>query len=225
MLGMVTFLPLYLQIARGVAPTRSGLMLLSLTLGVFTSSIISGRFVSATGRYRRLPVLGFGLMTLALGLISTLDVSTPFWAFMTFIAVFGLGMGTTMPVLTTAVQNATPPAQIGTATAGGLMFRQIGGSLAVALYGVIFATRMAAGTGSLPPEAAAVLGDSGSIEITPAALAALPETLRLAIGEAVVVAMHPIFYVAGTLAVLGFLIAVLLEELPLSNRLVHTERG
>lgn len=229
MLGMVTFLPLYLQIARAVTPTQSGLMLLPLSLGVFTASILSGRFVSATGRYRRLPVAGFTIMTLALGLISTLGVSTPLWQFMGFIAVFGLGMGTTMPVLTTAVQNATPAAQIGAATAGGLMFRQIGGSLAVALYGVIFASRLganlAANSATLPPEAADAIGPGGGLDVGPATLAALPDSARTAIGEVVVLAMHPIFYIAASLGVVGVLIALWLEELPLSDRLSHPERG
>lgn len=223
MLGSVTFLPIYLQIARGVSPTVSGLMLLPMTMAILAASIIAGRYMGATGRYRRLPMIGLGLMALGMVLTSTIHATTPVALFSAFIAVFGLGMGFTMPVITTSVQNAAPREQLGTATAGGLMFRQIGGSLAVALFGVMFANGMVSNASGLPPEAAVALGSGGGLEIGPAMLAGLPEAVRAQISEVVVAAMHPIFLSAAVLAVLGFFLATMLEEIPLATRMVKPQ--
>ncbi|OIP87532.1 MAG: MFS transporter [Rhodobacterales bacterium CG2_30_65_12] len=225
MLGSVTFLPIYLQIARGVSPTVSGLMLLPMTMGILAGSIIAGRYMGKTGRYRKLPIFGLAVMTVGMGLMSTLEATTSVAVFSGFIALFGFGMGFTMPVITTAVQNAAPRAQLGTATAGGLMFRQIGGSLAVALFGVMFANGMIDETGALTVAAAKAMGSGGGLEISPAALAALPEAVRAEIGAVVVTAMHPIFLIAAVLSVLGFVVAIFLEEIPLANRLLPPGEG
>ena len=115
---------------------------------------------------------------------------TPAWsAFGLSIAVLGMGLGCIFPVVTTAVQNAVPRAQLGTATAAGVMFRQIGGSLAVAVFGAMFAGRMADVLG----DKAAELGG----EIGPQIMATLPPALQETVASAIVTAIHPIFWVIG----------------------------
>ncbi|MDH3264178.1 MAG: MFS transporter [Paracoccaceae bacterium] len=214
MFGAITFLPLYLQISRGATPTMSGLMLVPMTLGIVAAANLSGRYMGRTGRYRVLPMLGTGFIAAGTLLLTRLDTGTPTAVFGASIAVLGLGLGCIFPVVTTAVQNAVPREQLGTATAAGVMFRQIGGSLAVAVFGALFSARLGAALG----DKAAALG-GGSLEIAPAAMASLPPDLRSVVASGIVVAMHPIYWIVAGLATIGFLFALVLEEVPLRNRM------
>ena len=117
-------------------------------------------------------------------------------------------------MVTTAVQNAVPRQQLGTATAAGVMFRQIGGSLGVAVFGALFsagiATAMARAGLDLPAE----------FEIGPDSVAQLAPAVQAVIGTAVASALHPIFWIVSALGAMGFVMALRLEEIPLANRMV-----
>ncbi|HHS94846.1 MAG TPA: DHA2 family efflux MFS transporter permease subunit [Rhodobacterales bacterium] len=215
MFGAVTFLPVYLQIARGISPTVSGLMLIPMTAGILTASISAGRYMGRTGRYRVLPMLGMGGVILGMALLSTLTPETSPLTFGLFIAVVGTGMGFVFPVVTTSVQNAVRREHLGTATAAGLMFRQIGGSLGVAAFGALFAARMT----SAMPEGGGAMG-GGGFQISPEKLASLPEPVRHMIAEAVTSAIHPVFLIATGLGGVGLVFAFFLEEILLQNRMV-----
>lgn len=214
MFGSVTFLPVYLQIAKGVSPTTSGLLLIPLTAGILTASLTAGQVMGRTGRYKWLPVIGLPLVVLGMVLLSTISPETSTTAFGGMIGLVGLGMGCVFPVMTTAVQNAVPFEHLGTATASGVMFRQIGGSLAVALFGTIFAARLAGSLAGIP--GADSLG--GGLEIGPQTLAELPAATREILAVAVSSAVHPIFWIGAALAAAGVLLATRLEDLPLRDR-------
>ncbi|MCB1339696.1 MAG: MFS transporter [Pseudooceanicola sp.] len=201
MFGTITFLPVYLQIARGVTPTVSGLMLVPMTLGILTASTLCGRYMRRTGRYGRLPKLGTATLMVGMLLLTQLQADSPALYIYVSIALVGLGMGCIFPVVTTSVQSAVPREQLGTATASGIMFRQIGGALAVAFFGAVFAARLGLDmtTGPLSPET----------------VATMPEAARLAIGGQVSHALHPIFWIAAALALTGLAFSFALREIPL----------
>jgi hypothetical protein len=136
------------------------------------------------------------------------EISSAYF-FSSALFVFGLGLGMIFPVLTTVVQNAVPREMLGTATASGVMFRQIGGSISVAIFGAVFAARMAAN---------AAIPESDSL--SPSALSSLPDGMRAAISTAVVDALHPIYWAIFVMALLGLALAVILKEIPLTNRVV-----
>jgi EmrB/QacA subfamily drug resistance transporter len=141
MFGALVILPLYLQIVRDASPTRSGLLLLPLTGGIMLGSVVSGQLISHTGRYKIFPVVGSLLMIAGLLLLHTVGVATPFWRTGMFMAVVGLGLGNIMQPITLAVQNAMPPQDIGVATSSATFFRQMGGTLGVAVFlSVLFST-------------------------------------------------------------------------------------
>ena len=214
MFGSITFLPVYLQLARGATPTQSGLMLLPMTFGILTTSALSGRYMSKTGRYKLMPIIGMSLVTLGSLSLTRLQPGTDFWLFAAMIATVGLGLGCIFSVITTSVQNAVPHRQLGAATAAGLMFRQIGASLAIALFGAIFTTRMSAsgaGTGGAMGE---------GMRLSPADLAALPAFVQERIGTAITDALHPIFWISAGFAVIGLSFAFFLKEIPLAS---HTK--
>lgn len=215
MFGAVTFLPVYLQIAKGASPTMSGLMLIPMTAGILVSSTFAGQYMGRTGRYRILPFLGMGALMTGMALLSTVGATTGTVFFAICLAFVGLGMGNIFPVVTTAVQAAVPRPQLGTATAAGLMFRQIGGSVAVAAFGAIFTARMVANAPAGLPGFDAGEG----FAMSPARLGALAPEVRSQIADLVVLALNPVFLVAAGLALLGFLVAFALEEIRLHNRM------
>src|SRR3546814_9717210 len=75
MFGSVTYMPIYLQVVKGVSPSTAGLQLTPMMGGVLVTSIVSGQIISRVGRYRVFPIVGTAVMTIGLGLLATLDRS------------------------------------------------------------------------------------------------------------------------------------------------------
>jgi EmrB/QacA subfamily drug resistance transporter len=212
MFGAVTFVPLYLQIAKGSTPTVSGLQMIPLTAGIIFSTGFAGRYMGRTGRYKLLPILGQGIMIVGMLLLTLLDRTTADWQLYASLVVLGIGMGLIFPVITTAVQSAVPREQMGTATAAGILLRQMGGSLGIAFFGAVFGARLATGLANIP-EALAAMG--GGSQLGPQTLAKLTPDQQVAVGEALVHAIGPIYVMAAVLAGVGFVAAFLMKELPL----------
>ncbi|MDT0212306.1 MDR family MFS transporter [Rothia sp. ARF10] len=134
MFGGLASLPLYLQIVKGASPTEAGLLLVPMTLGIMSGSIISGQVISRTGRYRWFPIVGVGLLMVSLFVFHYVEFDTPLWQTMVVMVFFGLGLGFNFQPLTLAVQNAVPPQQIGVATSTATFTRQIGGTIGTAVF-------------------------------------------------------------------------------------------
>ncbi|AZP21342.1 MFS transporter [Streptomyces aquilus] len=210
--GAASYLPTFLQMVDGASATESGLLMLPMMGGIVGASIIAGQLISHTGRYKLWPVLGGALSVLGMWLLSRLEVDTPRLHYSLWMAVLGAGIGMVMPVLILAVQNSVRPADLGTATSANNYFRQIGGSVGAAIFGTLFADRLADALAKrLPPTAG--LPDAESI--TPQLVHALPPRLRDAYIQAYADAMPRIFLYLVPVLVLGLLIAFFLKEKPL----------
>ena len=142
MFGGLILIPQYLQIVKGVSPTEAGLRLLPLMGGIMVASLGSGQLTSRTGRYKIFPVWGTALMTVALLLLYLrLDVDTSLLEVEIYMALFGLGLGGCLQTLIMAAQNAVPARDMGVATASATFFRQMGGTLGVAVFlSILFST-------------------------------------------------------------------------------------
>ncbi len=135
MFGGFILIPLYLQIVQGASPTEAGLLLLPLMGGIMVASVVTGQVTARTGRYKIFPVVGTASMTAALLLLSfRLGVDTPLWEADVYMALFGFGLGFCLQTLIMAVQNAVPARDMGVATASSTFFRQMGGTLGVAVF-------------------------------------------------------------------------------------------
>jgi MFS family permease len=168
--------------------------------------------MTRTGRYKIQPIIGLTVLAVGFLLLSTLTPTTDSLRIGIYMAIVGLGMGLLMPVLTTSVQNAAPREMLGAATASSVMFRQVGGSLGVALFGALFASLLAA---NLPPFPG---GGSMTGDVSPQMLAKLPPALHETVTNGVVDALHPIFQIAAVMAVLGLILSFFLKEIPLRSR-------
>ena len=144
LLGSVTYLPLFLQIVKGMSPTESGLRMIPLMGGTLFTSILSGQIASRTGRYKIFPIIGTTMVTIALFLISKMTAETTNLTIALLMLLLGFGLGFVMQMLIIAVQNAVEYHDLGVATSNAILFRFVGGSLGTALLGAILATRMLA---------------------------------------------------------------------------------
>ncbi len=134
MFGGLAMLPLYLQIVGGSSPTRAGLELLPLTLGIMTGSIISGRVISKTGKYKIFPVIGTILLTGTLFLMTTFNADTKYWWIAILSYLFGVGLGHVLQPTVIAVQNAVAKRDLGVATSSVTLFRQLGATIGTAAF-------------------------------------------------------------------------------------------
>ncbi|MFD9886492.1 MFS transporter [Streptomyces alboflavus] len=218
--GAASYLPTFLQMVDGASATESGLLMLPMMGGVVGASIIAGQLISHTGRYRIYPILGGALSVVGMFLLSRLEADTPRLHYSIWMAVLGAGVGLVMPVLILAVQNAAPPADLGTATSANNYFRQIGGSVGAAVFGTLFADRLTdALADSLP--AGADLPDAESI--TPQLVHAMPAPLREGYIQAYAEAMPRIFLYLVPVLLLGLLLAFFLKETPLVSSAVSSK--
>jgi MFS family permease len=140
MFGGISLLPQYLQVVHGSSPTIAGLQTLPMVFGMMTASIVAGQTIARTGRYRILPLIGATLLTVGLFLLHYITADSHLWLVMIFMAVVGLGLGSLMQPLTLALQNALPPKDMGVSTSSATFFRQIGGTMGVAVFlSILFA--------------------------------------------------------------------------------------
>jgi EmrB/QacA subfamily drug resistance transporter len=209
MFGGIIFLPVYLQGVKGYSATASGLAMLPAVLGILVASITAGRILDRTGRYKVFPIVGASLLIVALLLLATIGVETPYWQLATYMLIFGLGLGCQMQTLMTAVQNSIDPRDMGAATGSVTFFRQMGGALGTATFGAIFGIRLShyvQGSGQTGP--APDLNDLAAIQ-------ALPEPVRTSVLTAMANALDDLFLVGVPIVAVALLVAIFLPELPL----------
>ena len=242
--GAIVFLPRWFQVVEGFSPTNSGLAALPLMVGLIFSSIVSGLIVARTGRYKWLIAGSIAVMGFAVLLMTQLTKDTALWTVWLWMFIAGLGVGPTFSVPTIVIQNAVPFRELGVATSNLTFFRQIGGTIALAFVGTIFATSFqeqlfpqmtaagvpqqvidgltqANGSGGFDLSSLTGVGDLGA-----AILAAIPPQFQAAVQPfigAMVEGIHGAFSLATAqtfwLGVVGsivaFAAAVAIKEIPL----------
>ena len=134
MFGGIMLLPLYMQIVHGATPTQAGLLMLPMVAGMMASSIGSGQVISRTGHVRMFPIVGSALIVIGLGLLSLCGADTALRWVSGAMFVLGIGLGNCLQPLLLIVQSAVPPSEIGVATSSATFFRQIGGTIGVAVF-------------------------------------------------------------------------------------------
>jgi MFS family permease len=143
LMGTVVFLPLFFQLVLGFTPSRAGLMMAPIPVGVIASSFLGGRLVSKTGRYKIFPIIGLICATSALLCVMWASaVGARLLVIENALLLVGFGFGFVMPNLTIAIQNAVNPSELGMATATAGFFRSLGGAFGVAMSGAIVTTHL-----------------------------------------------------------------------------------
>jgi EmrB/QacA subfamily drug resistance transporter len=208
--GSVTFLPLYLQVVKGHTPTASGLLMTPMMTGLLATSIASGYVISSTGRYRRFPIAGTALATVALYLLSRLGVTTPTVTAGAYMLLLGLGIGMVLQVIVLAAQNAVSYRLLGVATSGSALVRQVGGSIGVAAFGAIFSNQLTQQLAQRLPAAAHV-----PTGVNPEVVKHLPPAIHAPYIASFAAALQPVFLAASGISLIAFGLSWLLRDVPL----------
>lgn len=212
MFGGIIYLPLFFQTVMGFSPTRSGLAMIPMVAGLLSMSIISGQLITRTGRYKIYPMTGAVLITVALFLLTTISMNTPYWHIGIFVFIFGSGLGLTLQTLTVAVQNSVMFRDMGVATSSVTFTRQLGGAIGAAALGAILGARLSHYIGDEPGVAAGG-GEIATNSIE--AIQALPEPAKSLVLTAYGSAIGDVFLFAIPFVVLAFGISLFLREIPL----------
>jgi EmrB/QacA subfamily drug resistance transporter len=210
-LGVVTFLPLYMQLGLGVDATTSGLAILPLMAGLIVSSTIAGQLVSRIGRYKPLMITGAVLLIIGVWLLSRVTNHTTLPDLCWRMAIVGLGLGPGQSLFNLAAQNAVEPRDIGVATSSNQFFRQIGSTIGVALFGALLTHRLASlGQGA---DLGALQGLALKATATGGARHAVDGALSLAMTHAIT----GVFAAGLAVIVLGLVVILFIPELPLRS--------
>lgn len=229
MYALIQFMPLFVQAVQGSSATRSGTVTMPMMGGLVLGSAAAGQVLSQTSRARPLAI-GGGLIT-ALGtfLLASLSADASQWLIRGYMAVTGLGIGVTMPLYSVIVQNALPYSLLGVASASTQFFRQLGGSIGVAIFGSLMVTRFATHIGSSPDPSLAQLQERPQLLLDPDATAvfrdgiearapgtadAVIEAAQVALGSAIT----DLFFVSTFVMLVAILIAAFLPRIKMRTR-------
>jgi EmrB/QacA subfamily drug resistance transporter len=213
MLGAMTFLPTYMQYVNGVSATTSGLRTLPMVVGMLITSTGSGTLVGRTGRYKIFPVTGTALMAFAFLLMSRMDPGTSALVQSINLVILGAGIGLSMQVLVLIVQNTSNFEDLGVATSGVTFFRTIGSSFGAAIFGSLFSNFLGHRLG--PALAAGHV--SAEAVSSPGALHRQPHNVVAPIVAVYSESLSQVFLCAAPVALLGFVLALFLREVPLRD--------
>jgi hypothetical protein len=213
-----------MQIVHGASPMKSGFLMLPMVVGMMSASIISGQVISKTGRIRGFPIFGSALAAVSLLSLSQITADTSLALVMTMMLALGFGLGNCMQPLLLILQSAVPPRDIGVATASATFFRQIGGTMGVAIFLSILFGRVGGNIRTALADAARTPAFQQALAHpktpTDGALATsfiqklspvLAHPFKVGFADSITV----VFLVAGLVGILAFLILLLMPKVEL----------
>lgn len=242
MFGAIMYMPFFIQGVIGTSATASGLVMMPMTLSMVVASAIGGQLITKTGKYKVFALVGLIVMASGMVSMSFMDTDTTNSIAVINMIVVGFGLGIAFPIFTLTVQNAVEQKLLGVATASSQLFRQIGGTVGVAVMGTIMTTRMQDKMESLAKESGVDMGSMTNTDPTLAAglnelqnpqvlmdpdkldqiQASLPEQMQSLftqlvdmLREALSYSLSGVFLVGAFVIGTGFLLTFFLKEIPL----------
>jgi EmrB/QacA subfamily drug resistance transporter len=225
MFGAIFFIPIYAQGVVGVSVTNSGLVLIPLTVSMILISVLVGRLITYTGRYKGFVLVGILIMGLGYYMLTRLEYGSTQTQLTLAMIVVGLGLGAVLQTYTLIVQNATSRDDLGVATATTQLSRSIGATLGTAIFGTIMTSGLRTEVPKyLPaevlngPQAEQFSGGSGvGSLLDPSALTQLPEAVAIGIREGLAAAMHPVFVTGIPILAVALVATLFIKALPLRS--------
>ncbi len=137
LVSLITFLPVYLEVVRGFTPSTTGLLLVPLTIGIGTGSLVTGRLVNTTGLTTVFPTVGLTLCTGNFIVLAFFASGLGTTGLAVLLLLTGLFMGTVMGVVQVSVQSAAGQMRLGEAAASVQFSRSIGAAFGTALVATL----------------------------------------------------------------------------------------
>ncbi|MEO7350528.1 MAG: MFS transporter, partial [Marmoricola sp.] len=211
----------YFQVARNHTPTQAGLLMLPLIVGNLIGATGTGQYITRTGRWKGIMLVGSVSLVAGLTLMGTIDHLTPMWHLSIFMLLMGLGTGALMQNLVLVVQNTVDVTDVGAASGVVTFFRSLGGTVGVAALGAVLASNVAGKIASGMSKAGLpVSGDGGSGSLD---LDNLPPAVATIVRTAYADATGRIFLIAGVIAVLTFVAVALMPVTELRTTIRKVE--
>ena len=224
MFGAIVMLPLYMQVVKGYSASSAGLKLIPMMLGIVTMSIYSGKTISKHGHYKRFPVIGAVIMTFGILMMTRLQIDTPYWQVALNAVLVGMGLGLSMQTIVIALQNSVEMRDMGVATSSNTFFRSLGSVFGTAFFGSVLTNRIGhylqsgfAELGKSNPQAVAGFDATKikSLANNSTLIHQMPADVQHVVLQAFVNSFHVVFYAAAPITAIGFLLALMLKEVPL----------
>ena len=237
MFGAILYVNLIYQGVLGIPATNSGLLITPLMVGMIVSSIVTGQLMVRIDRYRYLGTIGIAVMTGGLYLLSQVTVGTPETDVVRGLVLVGIGMGVAMPLYVNAVQSALPRQYLGVASSQIQFWRNIGGTVGVAVLGSVLSHELPIkiqekiSSLNLPPQfanalpqgsSAQAIFDSSQIAATranlPAQVQPIFDQVLVAVRAALAATTHDVFIYATAVVAVAVVASLFLKEAPLRAR-------
>ncbi|MGQ1797530.1 MDR family MFS transporter [Kocuria oceani] len=212
MFASTTYLGQYFQLGQGFSPTMAGVLMLPQVFGSLVGATVAGQLITRYGRWKIILVVAAVLMSTGLFLASTLTHDTPLWAVSAFILLVGLGIGALNQNLVLAVQNTVGLKDMGAASSSVAFFRTMGGAVAVAVFGALMSSHLAA---ELTARTRAQGGDPAAVDSSTMDLDSLPASVEGIVREAYGTGTGLVFLVAAIASLVTLLAVLLIKEVPL----------
>ncbi|WP_163100882.1 MDR family MFS transporter [Peribacillus alkalitolerans] len=237
MFGAIMYMPFFIQGVIGTSATKSGFIMMPMTISMVVASTISGQMITKTGKYKRNALLGLLIMSSGMYLQSLMGHETTLTIATLYNIIVGFGLGLSMPVFTLTVQNAIDQKLLGVATSSVQLFRQIGGTVGVGLMGTLMNNKM---TDKITESAQASQGEVGSNGMSelltkiqnpqllisheklaeirsnvPSEMLSVFDGMIEMVRKAMTDAITDVFLVGSLVVFSGFLLTFLLKEIPL----------
>ncbi|WP_284642498.1 MDR family MFS transporter [Paenibacillus silviterrae] len=237
MMGALIYLPFFVQGVEGISPTYSGYVTMPMSIAMVVLSTITGRWISKSGKYKRYALLGLPIMIIGMIIMAYMNTV---WLAVVAMIVFGFGLGVGMPVFSLTVQNAVSPKDLGVATASSQLFRNLGGTIGIAVMGTIMTTSLknnltkaaaahpGFNTSTMDPQLAQQLApfQNPSMLLDQPRLAQLMDSMPANVKpiivemvamlrEALSTSLTTVFLAGTALVVVAFVLTVFLREIPL----------
>lgn len=213
--GSLIYITIYLQVVLGFSPTSSGTALIPLSLGMFPTSILAGKYISQTGRYKILPVGSATILTIILYLMAQISPRTPYYQVAFLLFILGLSLGMIIQIPSLVSQNLVAKSDIGVATSTVTFARSIGAAFGTALFGTILNSRLSYHISNLLPA-----GKTSQKLDSFSSIANLPEPQKQLMLKAFTLSIDDIFLAAVPFAIILFFISL---TLPRKNLLLEND--
>jgi EmrB/QacA subfamily drug resistance transporter len=217
--GTSVFLAQYMQLSRGKTPTEAGLLTLPMIFGLLVSSTVFGQVISRTGKWKPVMIVGGSLLTIGLGLMSTISYTTPFALLFVFMFIMGSGLGMVMQNLVLVVQNSIEVRNMGAATSSVAFFRSLGGTIGVSVLGAVLGSRVTTSiTGQLADAGIPASQTGGLAGGTIPNLSELPKAIRTIVENAYGIGVGEVFLIATPLALITLICIIFLPKAELGRK-------
>ncbi|WJY28359.1 MDR family MFS transporter [Sporosarcina trichiuri] len=239
MMGIMIYTPFFIQGVKGISPSGSGYIMMPMSIAMVFATTFAGSFMTKTGKYKGLAITGLLIGAAGIFAMSSVSIDTPIALMIAYLCVVGIGLGLSMPVFSLTVQNAVSLSQLGVASASSQLFRSLGNTVGIGVFGAVMSSVLAkkmtarfsgqeSGMGNLPSEQSGKLGQLMDPQLLLDApklkelQASLPADLQPVASQLVSTikgvfsdALTTTFFVAACIMVAGAVIAIFLRAIPL----------